>query len=80
MSDRGPQFTSQVWNSSLEKLGATVSLTSGYHPQASGQVEMVNQEVGQFLKNFCTETRQIGPGSSPGPNIPKTHYDTLLHN
>lgn len=33
----------------------TVSLTSGYHPQANGQVELVNQEVGRFLKTFCSD-------------------------
>lgn len=33
VSDRGPQLMSRVWSSFLEKLGTTVSLTSGYHPQ-----------------------------------------------
>lgn len=44
VSDRGLQFTSQVWHCFLEKLGVTVSLTSGYHPEANGQVEKINQE------------------------------------
>lgn len=54
MSDRGPQFTSHVWESFMEKLGITVSLTSGYHPQANGQVERANQEIGRFLRTFCS--------------------------
>ena len=34
VSDRGPQFTSQVWSAFFEQIGVSVSLTSGYHPQA----------------------------------------------
>ncbi|XP_064805797.1 uncharacterized protein LOC135522988 [Oncorhynchus masou masou] len=44
VSDRGPQFTSRVWRAFKERLGVSVSLTSGYHPESNGQVERVNQE------------------------------------
>lgn len=54
VSDQGPQFTSRAWESFMEKLGVTVSLTSGYHPQANGQVEQANQEIGRFLCTFCS--------------------------
>lgn len=57
VSDRGPQFISQVWNNFLEKLGATVSFTSSYHPQANEQVERVNQEMWRFLRSFCSENQ-----------------------
>ncbi|CDQ59287.1 unnamed protein product [Oncorhynchus mykiss] len=36
VSDRGPQFTSAVWKSFCLAIGATVSLTSGFHPQSNG--------------------------------------------
>lgn len=49
VSDRGTQFTSQVWQAFMERLGVTVSLTSGHHPQSNGQVERLNQELGQYL-------------------------------
>ena len=52
VSDRGPQFTSPIWKAFMECLGVTVSLTSGYRPQANGQVERVNQEVGWFLRGY----------------------------
>ncbi|XP_029102302.1 uncharacterized protein LOC114909175 [Scleropages formosus] len=32
----GSQFTSRVWKAFWRRLGVTVSLTSGYHPQANG--------------------------------------------
>ncbi|KAK1799513.1 hypothetical protein P4O66_000395 [Electrophorus voltai] len=53
VSDRGAQFTSRLWKELLAKLNITVSLTSGYHPQANGQVERVNQELGKFLCLYC---------------------------
>jgi len=39
VSDRGPQFTSQVWQAFFKGLGASVSLSSGYHPQTNGEDE-----------------------------------------
>uniref|UniRef100_A0A3B3HRH7 Integrase catalytic domain-containing protein n=1 Tax=Oryzias latipes TaxID=8090 RepID=A0A3B3HRH7_ORYLA len=45
VSDRRPQFISQVWKAFCSALGATVSLTSGYHPQSNGQAERANQEL-----------------------------------
>ncbi|KAK1789925.1 hypothetical protein P4O66_002254 [Electrophorus voltai] len=53
VSDRGPQFTLRLWKELLGMLNIMVSLTSGYHPQANGQVERVNQELGKFLRLYC---------------------------
>ena len=39
----------------MERLGVSVSLTSGYHPESNGQVERVNQEVGRFLRSYCQD-------------------------
>ncbi|KAI3358931.1 hypothetical protein L3Q82_015324 [Scortum barcoo] len=46
VSDRGPQFTSQVWTAFCKALGATPSLSSGYHPQSNGQTEPGQPEPG----------------------------------
>lgn len=50
MSDRGPQFTSQVWRAFCTALGAKPSLSSGYHPQSDGQTECLNQELESTLR------------------------------
>ncbi|XP_031688657.1 uncharacterized protein LOC116375739 isoform X3 [Oncorhynchus kisutch] len=47
------QIMLRVWKAFMEKLGATVSLTSMYQPQSNGQVETTNQELGRFLKSHC---------------------------
>lgn len=45
VSDRGPQFTSSVWRAFCWTLGASVSLSSGFHPQTDGQTERANQHL-----------------------------------
>ncbi|KAI2661634.1 Transposon Tf2-6 polyprotein [Labeo rohita] len=55
VSDRGPQFTSRLWSSFFHLLGVNISLTSGYHPEANGQVERLNQELTRFLRSYCQE-------------------------
>lgn len=39
----------------MEKLGVTVSLTSGYQPQSNGQLESMNQDLGRFLRSHCQD-------------------------
>ncbi|KAK3533341.1 hypothetical protein QTP70_017167, partial [Hemibagrus guttatus] len=60
VSDRVSQFTSQVWGSLCggRHLGIGVSLSSGYHPQSNGQVERLNQEIGRFLRSYCSREQQ----------------------
>ncbi|KAI3362699.1 hypothetical protein L3Q82_001766 [Scortum barcoo] len=55
VSDRGPQFTSQVWTAFCKALGATPSLSSGYHPQSNGQTERANQSLETALR--CVAAR-----------------------
>ncbi|KAI2646333.1 Transposon Tf2-9 polyprotein [Labeo rohita] len=60
VSDRGTQFTSQVWKAFCKQLDINVSLTSGCHPQSNGQVERLNQEIGRYLRTYCS----LRPGVS----------------
>uniref|UniRef100_A0AAY5KVD2 Chromo domain-containing protein n=1 Tax=Esox lucius TaxID=8010 RepID=A0AAY5KVD2_ESOLU len=39
----------------MGRLGVSVSLTSGFHPEANGQVERVNQDLGRFLRSYCQD-------------------------
>ena len=54
VSDRGTQFTSRVWSSLFKCLNVNVSLSSGYHSQSNGQTERLNQELGRFLRSYCS--------------------------
>ena len=54
VSDRGPQFTSRVWQAFCRGIGATVSLSSRYHPQSNGQAERANQVLEATLRCVTT--------------------------
>ncbi|KAK3556449.1 hypothetical protein QTP70_008270 [Hemibagrus guttatus] len=72
VSDRGPQFTSRVWKAFLKRLGVTVSLSSGYHPQTNGQTERKIQEPTTGLTPFqCVLEEREGLGRST-PTAPKS--------
>ena len=52
VSDRGPQFGSQLLTSLLNRLGIRSNLTTSYNPQANGQTERANQEVEKYLRLY----------------------------
>ena len=56
VSDRGPQFTSEVWRTFCAALGAKVSLTSGFRPQSNGQTERANQEMETLLRCITADS------------------------
>lgn len=55
VSDRGPQFVSKFWKEFCALLGATVSLSSGHHPQSNGQTERLNQELETGLQCLVSQ-------------------------
>ena len=55
-SDRGLQFTSELWASVAQLLGTTLHHTTAYHPQANGLVERFHC----YLKT-ALRTRLTGP-------------------
>lgn len=71
MSDRGPQFNSQVWQSFCSALGASVSLSLGYHPQSNGQTERTNQSLESMLR--CVTARHPAAWSSCLPWVEYAH-------
>ncbi len=55
VSDRGPQFVSKFWREFCHLLGASVSLSSGFHPQSNGQTERANQDLERVLRCLVTQ-------------------------
>ena len=50
VSDRGPQFIARFWRSFFTQLGASVSLSSGFHPETNGQTERTKQSLESTLR------------------------------
>ncbi|KAJ8388138.1 hypothetical protein AAFF_G00146290 [Aldrovandia affinis] len=71
VSDRGPQFSSHVWRSFCQALGASASLSSGYHPQTTGQTERANQDLGTALR--CITDRNPSSWSKLLPWVEYSH-------
>lgn len=71
VSDRGPQFSSQVWRAFCTALGAKACLSSGYHPQTNGQTEYLNQELETTLR--CVTSNNPASWSSYLPWIEYAH-------
>lgn len=53
VTDRDPIFTSQVWQSLFKTLGVRLHLSTAYHPQTDGQMEIVNQCLENYLRCMC---------------------------
>ncbi len=55
VSDRGPQFVSKFWREFCKLLGASVSLSSGFHPQSNGETERANQDLERVLRCLVSQ-------------------------
>ena len=53
-SDRGPQFTSQLWSSLAQLLGTQLHRTTAYHPQSNGLVERFHRHLKSALRARLT--------------------------
>ena len=49
-SDRGAQFTSDVWHVLCSRLNITHSTTTSYHPQSNGMVERFHRQLKDSLR------------------------------
>ncbi len=53
-SDRGPQFTSELWSAMCELLGINIQRTTSYHPQANGLVERFHRRLKEAIRTRLT--------------------------
>ena len=60
-TDRGTQFTSELWRRTLSRFGISIASTTSYHPQANGLVERLQQT----LKNALRCAGRAGGSWSP---------------
>nr|GFB06287.1 reverse transcriptase domain-containing protein [Tanacetum cinerariifolium] len=57
ISDRGTHFCNDQFSRVMEKYGVTHRLSTAYHPQTSGQVEVTNRGLKRIFKRTMGENR-----------------------
>jgi len=57
VSDKGPQFVAELTKELNKMLEIEIRLSTVFHPQTDGQMELINQELEQYLR-FFMEHRQ----------------------
>ncbi|GJP46517.1 hypothetical protein CLOM_g5794, partial [Closterium sp. NIES-68] len=58
ISDRNPQFTSNLWTKTWQQYGTRLQLSTASHPQSDGQTECTNQRIEQLIRTTCTDPAQ----------------------
>nr|GEW27694.1 reverse transcriptase domain-containing protein [Tanacetum cinerariifolium] len=59
ISDRGTHFCNDQFVRVMSKYGVTHRLSTTYHPQTSGQVEVINRGLKQILERTVGENRAL---------------------
>lgn len=58
ISDGGSHFISKIFGKLFLKYGVRHRITTPYHPQTSGQVEISNREIKQILEKTVATSRK----------------------
>ncbi|KAL5564122.1 hypothetical protein UlMin_027286 [Ulmus minor] len=58
ISDEGSHFCNRLMENLLAKYGVCHKITTAYHPQTSGQVELSNREIKRILEKVVSPTRK----------------------
>ncbi|XP_037776259.1 uncharacterized protein LOC119573219 [Penaeus monodon] len=57
-SDRGSNFTSELFSKVLQELGIKQTLSTAYHPESQGALERWHQTLKSMLRKFCLENQK----------------------
>lgn len=57
-TDQGTNFLSKIFRQTLKALGISHSVSSAYHPESQGAIELWHQTLKSMLKKFCYDTER----------------------
>jgi len=76
VSDWDPIFVSQFWRELFRLSGTTLRLSTAYHPQSDGQIEVINKVLEQYLRAFIHDRPTEWFKHLP---LAEWSYNTSLH-
>ena len=76
ISDRGTQFTAQLFQEVWSALGTDLRMSTSYHPQTDGQTERVNRELEQQLRAHADRN---GTNWKEWLSVIEMHYNSDVH-
>jgi hypothetical protein len=76
VSDRDPTFKSNFWQELFKIQGTELHLSTTYHPQTDGQMEVVNKCLETYLRCFASEKKNQW---APWLPLAKWWYNTSYH-
>ncbi|GBG59182.1 hypothetical protein CBR_g32198 [Chara braunii] len=77
VSDRDVRFTSELWKKTAEQMGSQLQMTSGNHPEASGQAEQMNRVVQHLLRHYIKPNQDDWDEQLP---LIANLYNNVVHN
>ena len=60
VSDNGSHFCNRAFEALMRKYSITYKLSTAYHPQTNGQVEVTNRKIKLILEKLYDKTVRIG--------------------
>jgi len=55
VSDKDATFTSLFWFELFRLQSTVLAMSTAYHPQTDGQIEIVNKSLEQYLRTFTSD-------------------------
>ena len=57
VSDRDPRFTGSCWSQMWARMGASLDMSTAYHPQTNGQTERTNRTIQTVLRTLVQQRK-----------------------